>query len=81
VVRDLKKITKHTSNPDGKVRWRSIMKYKGLDSDVIIITDINNDSKKFVEERLQISLEDLLYMGMTRAKFQVILLVQDDLFL
>jgi superfamily I DNA/RNA helicase len=56
------------------------MKYKGLDSDVVIITDINNASKKFAEERLLISLEDLLYMGMTRAKFQVVLLVQDDLY-
>lgn len=80
VVRDLKKITKHVSNPDGKIRWRSIMKFKGLDSDVVIITDINNESKAFVEERLKISFDDLLYMGMTRAKFQVVLLVQDDLY-
>ena len=79
-VRDLKKITKHSSNPDGQIRWRSIMKYKGLDSDVIIITDINYESKAFTEERLKISLDDLLYMGMTRAKFQVVLLVQDDLY-
>jgi len=80
IVRELKKITKHTSNPDGKIRWRSIMKYKGLDSDVVIITDISNESKKFAEERLKITLDDLLYMGMTRARFQVILLVQDGLY-
>jgi len=80
VVRDLKKITKHSSNPDGQIRWRSIMKYKGLDSDVIIITDINYESKAFAEDRLKISLDDLLYMGMTRARFQVVLLVQDDLY-
>jgi hypothetical protein len=79
-VRELKKLTKHTSNPDGKIRWRSIMKYKGLDSDVVIITDINNESKKFAEDRLLVTLDDLLYMGMSRARFQVILLVQDDLY-
>jgi hypothetical protein len=56
------------------------MKYKGLDSDVVIITDISNDSKKFAEERLKITLDDLLYMGMTRARFQVILLIQDGLY-
>jgi hypothetical protein len=56
------------------------MKFKGLDSDVVIITDINKDSKKFAEERLNITLDDLLYMGMTRARFQVFLLVQDDLY-
>jgi DNA replication protein DnaC len=80
IVRELKKITKHTSNPDGKIRWRSIMKYKGLDSDVVIITDISNESKMFAEERLKITLDDLLYMGMTRARFQVILLIQDGLY-
>lgn len=79
-VRELKKITKHTSNPNGQIRWRSIMKYKGLDSDVVIITDINNLSKKFAEERLLITMDDLLYMGMSRARFQVVLLVQDDLY-
>ena len=56
------------------------MKFKGLDSDVVIITDINKDSKKFAEERLNITLDDLLYMGMTRARFQVFLLVQDDIY-
>lgn len=80
VVRELKKITKHNSNPTGLIRWRSIMKFKGLDSDVVIITDINKESKRFAEERLNITLDDLLYMGMTRARFQVFLLVQDDLY-
>ena len=79
-VRELKKITKHVSNPDGKIRWRSIMKFKGLDSDVVVITDINNKSREFAESRLKISLDDLLYMGMTRARFQVVVLVQDDLY-
>ncbi len=79
-VRALKKLTKHTSNPTGQIRWRSIMKFKGLDSDVVIITDINNAAKNFAEERLRVSLDDLLYMGMTRARFEVILLVQDDLY-
>ena len=79
-VKELKKITKHTSNPEGKIRWRSIMKYKGLDADVVIVTDINTTSKNFAEERLGITLDDLLYIGMTRAKFKVILLVQDDLY-
>jgi superfamily I DNA/RNA helicase len=80
MVRELKKLTKHVSNPDGKIRWRSIMKFKGLDSDVVVITDISKKSEEFAENRLRISLDDLLYMGMTRARFQVIVLVQDDLY-
>jgi len=79
-VKELKKITKHITNPTGQIRWRSIMKFKGLESDVVIITDINNESKKFVEEKLRMKFEDLLYIGMSRARFHVVLLVQDELF-
>jgi len=79
-VKELKKITKHVSNPNGKIRWRSIMKFKGLESDVVIITDINNKSKKFAEDYLKVSLDDLLYIGMSRARFHVVLLVQDGLY-
>lgn len=79
-VKELKKITKHSSNPNGKIRWRSIMKFKGLESDVVIITDISNESKKFCEEKLKMQMEDLLYIGMSRARFHVVLLIQDGLF-
>jgi hypothetical protein len=63
----------------GKVRWRSIAKYKGLEEDVVILTDINNESLKWVEENGR-SFGDLLYVGLTRARFQVILLVGDELY-
>jgi len=56
------------------------MKFKGLESDVVIITDINNKSKKFAEDYLKVSLDDLLYIGMSRARFHVVLLVQDGLY-
>lgn len=77
-LRSLKKLLKHAST-EGKIRWRSIPKYKGLESDVIVITDINQASKDWLEKSGK-NLANQLYVGMTRAKFQVVLLVSDDLF-
>lgn len=76
----LAKNCKHDTNPAGKVRWRSIRKFKGLDQDVIVITDVSKESANWAKEKLGKSLNDLLYVGMTRARFKVVLLVQDELF-
>jgi ATP-dependent exoDNAse (exonuclease V) beta subunit len=44
-----------------------------------VITDINPDAVKFATEIRQ-RLEDLLYVGMTRANFQVVLLIEEGLY-
>jgi len=67
-------------NPAGEIKWRSIRKFKGLDEDAIVITDISKESAAWVEKTLQRTLDDALYVGMTRARFKLVLLVQDDLF-
>ena len=64
---------------EGQIRWRSIAKFKGLEQDVIVITDINPDAVQFSTEIRQ-RLEDLLYVGMTRANFQVVLLIEEGLY-
>jgi len=69
-----------TINPAGEIKWRSIRKFKGLDEDAIVITDISKESAAWVEKTLQRTLDDALYVGMTRARFKLVLLVQDDLF-
>jgi superfamily I DNA/RNA helicase len=69
---------KHKST-EGKIRWRSIPKYKGLESDVVVITDVSQSTKDWLAANGK-SLDNQLYVGMTRAKFQVILLVCDELF-
>lgn len=69
---------RHKSS-EGKVRWRSIAKYKGLEEDVVVITDINNSSYNWVEGNGR-HFGDLLYVGLTRARFQVVLLVGDELY-
>jgi hypothetical protein len=67
------------STTDGKVRWRSISKFKGLEQEVIVITDINQAAFDWAKEIRQ-GLDDILYVGMTRAKFQVVLMISDDLY-
>ena len=62
---------------DGQIRWRSIAKFKGLEEDVVVITDINPDAEAFAAKIHQ-RLEDLLYVGMTRARFQVVLLIDES---
>ena len=64
---------------EGKIRWRSISKYKGLEEDVVVITDINLHAKNDLAEK-GISLDELLYVGLTRARFQVVLLIGDQLY-
>jgi hypothetical protein len=69
-----------TMNPAGEIKWRSIRKFKGLDEDAIVITDISKESAAWVEKTLKRTLEDALYVGMTRARFKLVLLVQDGLY-
>jgi hypothetical protein len=76
----LAKNCKHETNPAGKIRWRSIRKFKGLDQDVIVITDVSNASAKWASSAIGKSLSSLLYVGLTRARFKVVILVQDGLY-
>jgi superfamily I DNA/RNA helicase len=76
----LAKNCKHETNPAGKIRWRSIRKFKGLDQDVIVITDVSNASADWASNSLGKSLSSLLYVGLTRARFKVVVLVQDGLY-
>ena len=74
----LKTQLRHQST-DGKIRWRSIGKFKGLESDVVVITDIDNKSKEWAES-IGLWLQEMLYVGMTRAKFHLVLMIGDGLF-
>jgi hypothetical protein len=63
----------------GEIRWRSIPKFKGLEEDVIVITDINHEALDFAASINQ-TLDSLLYVGLTRAKFHVVLLIEEGLY-
>lgn len=58
----------------GRVRWRSIFKFKGLDADAVIVTDLGEDAKEFVTSE-GLDWQDLLYVGLTRAKYRCTVLM------
>lgn len=58
----------------GRVRWRSIFKFKGLDADAVIITDLGEEAKDFVVSE-GLDWQDLLYVGLTRAKYHCTVLM------
>ena len=59
--------------PPGRVRWGSIFKYKGLDAEAVIITDIGDDGLAFIHEE-GIDWFDLLYVGLTRARYRCVVI-------
>lgn len=57
----------------GRVRWHSISKFKGLDADAVVVTDLNPTSREWVESTGQ-SWEDWRYVAESRGKYRVIVL-------
>jgi hypothetical protein len=68
----LKENLKSPEVPDG-IRWRSIMKYKGLESEVVVITDLGQEAEEFFEKIGQ-PYRDAIYVGISRAKSKCIIL-------
>jgi hypothetical protein len=68
----LRKQLLHPSS-SGKVRWRSIFKFKGFEVDAPIITDFNPAAVEFMRAN-ELDLADLLHVGMTRAKYHCVVL-------
>jgi superfamily I DNA/RNA helicase len=76
-LRVLKQLTEFPEN-GGVINWRSIPKYKGLEDDVVVITDVSRATSDWLELRNQ-TLRNQLYVGLTRARFHAIVLVQEEL--
>lgn len=55
----------------GRIPWRSIFKYKGLEADAVVLTDIGDAACTFVADS-GLDWDDLYYVGLTRAKYQVV---------
>lgn len=68
----LKSHARHAST-NGEIRWRSISKFKGLEDEVVVITDIGQESADFFAERGQ-PIADWLYVGISRARHRCILI-------
>ncbi len=57
----------------GRIRWRSVFKFKGLDADAIVLTDLGRDARDFIAAQ-DLDWNNLLYVGLTRAKYRCVVL-------
>jgi DNA replication protein DnaC len=73
----LKSVLRDPNGSTGEIRWRSIAKFKGLESDVVVVTDINIHAQEFAKNTGK-SLNELLYVGVTRAKFRCVVIASDE---
>ena len=78
-LRELRKLLKHPVSKEGKISWRSIGKYKGLEDDVVVLTDISADTGVWLGKQGK-TLSTQVYVGLTRARTHAVMLIQDDLF-
>ena len=71
-IRWLRQNLRHEQGP-GEIRWRSISKFKGLESEVVVLTDFGSRSSKFYSEK-EHSEKQALYTGISRAREECVLL-------
>jgi superfamily I DNA/RNA helicase len=69
----LKNILRNPVGDLGEIRWRSIAKFKGLESDAVVITDVNDQAKQFVESTGK-SFGEVLYVGISRARHKCVII-------
>lgn len=62
-----------TPAPTAATRWHSIFKYKGLDADAIVITDVSVKAIEFAHT-MGLEFNKTLFVGMTRAKYRCVVL-------
>ncbi|WP_286721467.1 nuclease-related domain-containing DEAD/DEAH box helicase [Microbacterium sp. UBA1612] len=55
----------------GRIRWRSIFKFKGLEADAVVLTDLGPTAEEWVATT-SVEWRDLLYVGMTRGKYRCV---------
>lgn len=62
-----------TSTPTGQIQWHSIFKYKGLDAEAVVLTDLSVEGIDFAQTA-ELDLDDTLFVGMTRARYRCVVL-------
>ena len=65
--------TDENQHPTAGITWHSIFKFKGLEADAVIITDVSPAAIDFAHSR-NIDFDDTLFVGMTRAKYHCVVL-------
>jgi hypothetical protein len=57
----------------GRIRWSSIFRFKGLDAEAVVLTDLDDRGRAFAEES-GLSWSDLVYVGVTRGRYRCVVL-------
>jgi len=69
----LRRTLKNNQVGTGAIPWRSIPAYKGLETEAVIIVDVNELQWKFWEKQGK-SLMEILYVGFSRARHHVVVI-------
>lgn len=56
----------------GRIRWRSVFKFKGLDADAVVLTDMGDAGREFARQE-NLDWQDLMYVALTRAKYRCVI--------
>ena len=67
------KTLRNPVSDQGEIRWRSIAKFKGLESDVVVITDVNDKARDFIEGTGK-TLGEVLYVGISRSRYKCVVI-------
>ena len=57
----------------GRIRWRSIFKFKGGEAEAVVLTDMGARGQEFAESS-GVNWDDLQYVGLTRSKYRCVVL-------
>jgi len=55
----------------GRIRWSSIFRFKGLDAEAVVLTDLDARGRAFAEES-GLDWSDLVYVGVTRGRYRCV---------
>ncbi|WP_243695390.1 nuclease-related domain-containing protein [Agromyces protaetiae] len=70
---DLRWLRANLGDAQGRVRFGSISKLKGIEVDAVVVADVGPDARAWVEEH-DLDWDDLLYVALSRAKYRAVVL-------
>lgn len=70
---DIRWLRANLGDGSGRVRFGSISKLKGIETDAIVITDVGATARDWAE-RHDLDWDDLLYVALSRAKYRAIVI-------
>lgn len=70
---ELRWLRANLGDAPGRIRFGSIAKLKGIETDAVVITDAGADAREWVEKH-ELDWDDLMYVGLSRAKYRAVVL-------